>query len=903
MFTNSLRDKLLQLIQSCDANTTSDFPALLELRELLKNGIKLECEDGGSENDQENDYLPTLIHHAAKTGSTELMKELAQTQPLNFKTRSGLTALHVAAAGLHLDLVQFLVDHIDCRSATTNLHPRQAERGWTALHYAAAATESVGSLVRQKAVILLLLHTAEHTGSQGGAQDIRHVRDSNGKLALHIFRLHHLTHAQDAVGGGEDAARAYVEMQRLLSSPMQGVVSTPVKPEELMTLTTPTDDEFAVCIETPIYVRECLVDRSKKGLQNQWPISEKSNVKKREYLPKCHSFHENGLCVADVMYGKGMDYMKSSWWREGRGLPSSIESWRGFRWLHLPVCNKVWLQNVIRAYFVQRWTELTRESGNIPRLREEHSQIQDELERSLSGSMRPKLVLPFSAMSDPPKKWNGMTIAVPYLTTCPSLYYKNTWEPLEESAKSKVNNPSIPEQMNNEVAMRLIHTYSSRQDVLYMPTLLERYGRDVSLSQEIKSRSSDQVFYQWQGGEKGAILDGDKLVCVVSQLWLCLIDDELDGTGTLVSLSPDRGPLSTTFNLGRELHHYSGVDSDLDPWISELDETAKIIPFIIALTARKSLGQTLQVQQGAAKYGLLEIYAMAVSNAASRERMLVDNFRKRVEEAKGEGDSLKIIIKEEMSLILDTKKIISELEIVKRLLADQLSLIIETSHTVKLDHEEQGHAIKMSMVGVNSRRVEDLLKNVEEITRNVYNLLDLKQRGANLAEAQWTRKQAEETARQGNIIMVFTIVTIIFLPMSFLSSFFALEIIEFPRDDENELRLGLSWTLMYIIAVTAAIAVPLVLIAFNINRVSGLWKHYIGHNNTHNEARPRAVYHAHQDIKVDSQDEEIDATSMQPTTSSPGDTTVLGKKKPMARGIGNLFRRRSRGQHADEVTV
>lgn len=296
---------------------------------------------------------------------------------------------------------------------------------------------------------------------------------------------------------------------------------------------------------------------------------------------------------------------------------------------------------------------------------------------------------------------------------------------------------------------------------------------------------------------------------------------ELDGTGTLVSLSPDTGPLSTTFNLGRELHHYSGVDSDLDPWISELDETAKIIPFIIALTARKSLGQTLQVQQGAAKYGLLEIYAMAVSNAvslfspptqaalamenrcrklltfsrcfeqASRERMLVDNFRKRVEEAKGKGDSLKIIIKEEMSLILDTKKIISELEIVKRLLADQLSLIIETSHTVKLDHEEQGHAIKMSMVGVNSRRVEDLLKNAEEITRNVgplhfllhfsirkfltidsylldfrlqvYNLLDLKQRGANLAEAQWTRKQAEETARQGNIIMVFTIVTIIFV--------------------------------------------------------------------------------------------------------------------------------------------
>ncbi|TLS26258.1 hypothetical protein PpBr36_04723 [Pyricularia pennisetigena] len=242
--------------------------------------------------------------------------------------------------------------------------------------------------------------------------------------------------------------------------------------------------------------------------------------------------------------------------------------------------------------------------------------------------------------------------------------------------------------------------------------------------------------------------------------------------GTLITPSPDAGPISTTFNLGQELHHYGGVNSGLEPWIANAQETPKIIPSVTALTARTSLGHAVEVQRGAAKRGLLEIYAMAASNTSS-------------------------------SGVLD----------------DQLRLIVESSHRVGLDHKLQEDAIKMSMIGVNSDRINALIRNAE-ITKNsahelatywdiawkAYNLLDFKQKGANLAEAQWTRKQAEETARQGNIIMVFTKVTIIFasqsntgpLPVSFLSSFFALEITEFPRDDEKELRFGPKWTLMYI---------------------------------------------------------------------------------------------------------
>jgi hypothetical protein len=41
--------------------------------------------------------------------------------------------------------------------------------------------------------------------------------------------------------------------------------------------------------------------------------------------------------------------------------------------------------------------------------------------------------------------------------------------------------------------------------------------------------------------------------------------------------------------------------------------------------------------------------------------------------------------------------------------------------------------------------------------------MDLRQKHANLLEARFTREQSVETARQGNTIMVFTIVTILFV--------------------------------------------------------------------------------------------------------------------------------------------
>lgn len=109
-------------------------------------------------------------------------------------------------------------------------------------------------------------------------------------------------------------------------------------------------------------------------------------------------------------------------------------------------------------------------------------------------------------------------------------------------------------------------------------------------------------------------------------------------------------------------------------------------------------------------------------------------------------------------------------------------------------------------------------------------LLDLKQKHANAFEARFARDQATFTGRQGQTIMVFTIVTVIFLPMSFIAALFAVPITEFPHQD-GSLSLPLPYVSKFVFGVGLAISIPLIVIAFSVDDIfyifrrgsRGLW--------------------------------------------------------------------------------
>ena len=77
-------------------------------------------------------------------------------------------------------------------------------------------------------------------------------------------------------------------------------------------------------------------------------------------------------------------------------------------------------------------------------------------------------------------------------------------------------------------------------------------------------------------------------------------------------------------------------------------------------------------------------------------------------------------------------------------------------------------------------------------------LLSLKQQQASIIEAKHALKRADESVIQGRSVMLFTIVTIIFLPLSFMTSVFGMNASDYddPSGDGNKMSLRQQFRLL-----------------------------------------------------------------------------------------------------------
>lgn len=119
------------------------------------------------------------------------------------------------------------------------------------------------------------------------------------------------------------------------------------------------------------------------------------------------------------------------------------------------------------------------------------------------------------------------------------------------------------------------------------------------------------------------------------------------------------------------------------------------------------------------------------------------------------------------------------------------------------------------------RGVEDRLKDIDRMDQqaerlyvSLRDLLDLKQKHSNVLEARFAGDQAVIAARQGQTVMVFTIVTIIFLPMSFIAAFFAINL-----EDWQEIPLTISYVSKYMFGIGLGISIPLIIMAVTFSEI------------------------------------------------------------------------------------
>ncbi|KAL2856481.1 hypothetical protein BJY01DRAFT_203439 [Aspergillus pseudoustus] len=150
-----------------------------------------------------------------------------------------------------------------------------------------------------------------------------------------------------------------------------------------------------------------------------------------------------------------------------------------------------------------------------------------------------------------------------------------------------------------------------------------------------------------------------------------------------------------------------------------------------------------------------------------------------------------------------------------------------TSDTWGSHRDAKHSSLPLRMVQLSTDEIERMIQRAEKANQALDFLVDLKQKQSNVLDARSARIQAEEALKmtkqaekQGKITMVFTMVTIVFLPLSFMAAFFAINITQFPRDEHG--NLGLGYVLEIMIPVSALVSLGFIYIAFRADSFGGM---------------------------------------------------------------------------------
>lgn len=169
----------------------------------------------------------------------------------------------------------------------------------------------------------------------------------------------------------------------------------------------------------------------------------------------------------------------------------------------------------------------------------------------------------------------------------------------------------------------------------------------------------------------------------------------------------------------------------------------------------------------------------------------------------------------ELSLVLDANALKDELQGLSGIIQAQRGVLMRFENSIRNSADESD----MESTGINLLKAasdklrlfeaefESLRADAEAIERDLLHLLDLRQKRANLREAHAASIQAQETsaqtklslslsesaAWQSNVVMIFTILTSIYLPLSFFSSYYGMNLSDITGDTANSLTVGDYW--------------------------------------------------------------------------------------------------------------
>ncbi|RYN91333.1 hypothetical protein AA0119_g10561 [Alternaria tenuissima] len=309
------------------------------------------------------------------------------------------------------------------------------------------------------------------------------------------------------------------------------------------------------------------------------------------------------------------------------------------------------------------------------------------------------------------------------------------------------------------------------------------------------NRDNDQLVSRMFDKDRDDQLKGPRVLMVVDQLWLWVLKDNTiftsftrrwskgdfndyanDTTDVFENITLDRSLMKTSHDLAGKII-YKCLTSCLDSGTNTLPNL-KFLEFYSTEVDRLADEEANRLKRFRCAVEVSSAKLPRVRNDAYEDpeiqSQVVTPEKSQADIQPAEGDELDLA--GDILLLEQIKDIKDELHIMKILIQDQTSVIDQFCELVStVDYAKKAKRT------VRDYRVEvdSIITRVNHTYKMLSDLLDLKQKYANVQEARSSREQAEATAQQGKTIMVFTIVTIVFLPLSFMATFFAMQVKEF----------------------------------------------------------------------------------------------------------------------------
>ncbi|KAJ5458387.1 hypothetical protein N7475_009775 [Penicillium sp. IBT 31633x] len=366
---------------------------------------------------------------------------------------------------------------------------------------------------------------------------------------------------------------------------------------------------------------------------------------------------------------------------------------------------------------------------------------------------------------------------------------------------------------------------------------------------DTQSRDLDQVVYRYQTKSPG--MGADPKIFMVDQLWMWVL-----GTNLIVTAFPQRWdqPKNDPLNV---------LDGIIEAINSKTRDPVRSVYDLAMIITNRCSGVFDRHRLGDEEYQFLDMFESSIGIATDKETVLFNQFNHASGQAsswlkshrklndsfifpvKSDGagnadedcdycdedgqplfvDRL-LDIGQETNLLAETKDIRDELNMIRTVLEHQTNVLLDfqdvVCETYQGQHRSQFEVKKrfkdqQRMIDMHLKDIDRMDKQAERIYHSITDLLDLKQKHANAFEARFARDQAAGTTRQSKTIMVFTIVTIVFLPLSFITSIFTINMKEFDN-------LNLGYVAKYTFGIGFAISIPLVWVALTLDDIGGFFR-------------------------------------------------------------------------------